>query len=137
MYNFELTYTGSPLLEMTVIRPDGIKLELLNTTLPYSSESTSFKQTIFSTDSLLRKNIDLQSNIYEYETRNIGSTELIFSEKTDRHVLTGDYVFIMNAYNLETKNVFLDSNLIIGGKAFGVMGTDAVSYTHLTLPTKA
>ena len=56
--------------------------------------------------------------------RDRGSTELIFSEKTDRRVLTGDYVFIMNAYNLETKNVFLDSNLIIGGKAFGVMGTD-------------
>ena len=124
MYNFELNYTGSPLLEMTVIRPDGIKLELLNMSLPHSSESTNFKQTIFSTDSLLRKNLDLQSNIYEYEARNLGSTELIFSEKTDRRVLTGDYVFIMNAYNLETKNMFLDSNLIIGGKAFGVMGTD-------------
>ena len=37
MYNFELTYTGSPLLEMTVIRPDGIKLELLNMSLPHLS----------------------------------------------------------------------------------------------------
>jgi len=124
MYNFDLEYVGSPLLEMTVIRPDGMELELLHMPLPHSSDLTTFKQTIFSADSLLRKNLEHQSNLYEFETKNLGSTELIFTEKSDRRVLNGDYVFIINTYNLETKNVFLYSNLIIGGKAFGIMGTD-------------
>ena len=35
IYEFTSEYSGSPLLQMTVIRPDGIKLELVTTSLPF------------------------------------------------------------------------------------------------------
>ena len=40
IYEFSSEYSGSPLLQMTVIRPDGIKLELLSTSLPFSNSKT-------------------------------------------------------------------------------------------------
>ena len=36
IYEFSAEYHDSPLLQMSVIRPDGIKLELLSTSLPFS-----------------------------------------------------------------------------------------------------
>ena len=124
MYNFNLEYTGSPLLEINVIKPDETVLELLHTSLPHASESTNFQQQIFSTDSLLRKNLTMQANLYEFIIDDLSSTDLIFSNQSKREILNGEYVFVVNVFNFESKNKFLDSQLIIGGKAFGVMGTD-------------
>ena len=55
MYNFNLEYTGSPLLEIIVIKPDGTILELIHTSIPHSTELTNYEQRIFSADDLLRK----------------------------------------------------------------------------------
>ena len=124
MYYLDIEYTGSPLLEFNVIKPDGTVLELLNASLPYSSELINYEQRIFSADSILRKNITMQSNLYEFTTDELSSTDLIFSNHTKREILNGDYVFTINVFNLESQNKFLNSQLVIGGKAFGAMGTD-------------
>ena len=124
MYKFNLEYIGSPLVEINVIRPDGLMLELLQTSLPHTKELTVYEQRVFSSDSLIRKNLTMQSQLYEFEINKLNSTDLIFSNKIEREVLNGDYVFMINVYDLESQNKFLDSQLIIGGKAFGAMGTD-------------
>ena len=41
IYSYSSQYVNSPLLEMSVIRPDGIKLKLVSTSLPYSDITTS------------------------------------------------------------------------------------------------
>ena len=38
--------------------------------------------------------------------------------------LKGNYVFLINAISIDSEIELTDSKLIIGGKAFGVMGTD-------------
>ena len=124
MYNFNLEYTGSPLLEIIVIKPDGTILELIHTSIPYSTELTNYEQRIFSADDLLRKNILMQSNLYQFEISGLSSTDLIFSNQAKREILNGDYVFVVNVFNKEFQTKFIDSRLIIGGKAFGAMGTD-------------
>ena len=124
MYDFTLEYSDSPLLEMIVIRPDGMSVKLLSSSLPHSNDLIEYKQRIFSADNLLRKNIELQSDNYEFKINDLNLSDIIFSKKTERSVLNGDYVFVVNVYSLETQNTFLESQLIIGGKAFGVMGTD-------------
>ena len=124
MYNYNLEYIGSPLLEINVIKPDGTYLELISTTLHYATELTSYEQRIFSTDSLLRKNITMQSDFYNFEINDMNTIELIFSNQKKQEILNGDYVFMINVYSVEPQNKFLNSQLIVGGKAFGVMGTD-------------
>ena len=39
-------------------------------------------------------------------------------------VLKGDYLFLVNIYGVDKKVSIIDSKLILGGKAYGMMGTD-------------
>ena len=66
----------------------------------------------------------MQSNLYQFEISGMSSTDLIFSNQAKREILNGDYVFVVNVFNKEFQTKFIDSRLIIGGKAFGAMGTD-------------
>ena len=59
IYEFSAQYSGAPLLEIVVIRPDGLQLELLSTSLPYSSSPTIHTERIFSTDESIRKKLFL------------------------------------------------------------------------------
>ena len=40
IYIFSSEYSGSPVLEISVIRPDGVKLELISTSLPHANSKT-------------------------------------------------------------------------------------------------
>jgi len=57
IYIFSSEYVDSPLLQMSVIRPDGIKLELLSMALPYTNSKTIHSERIFSTDNAINKNL--------------------------------------------------------------------------------
>ena len=51
IYEFSSEYSGSPLLQISTIRPDGIKFNLVSMSLPYSDGVTKHSQKIFSSDS--------------------------------------------------------------------------------------
>ena len=55
IYSYSSEYSDSPLLQMSVIRPDGIKLELISTSLPYSNLKIIHEDRIFSTDAMIKK----------------------------------------------------------------------------------
>jgi peptide/nickel transport system permease protein len=124
IYEFSAKYSGTPLLQMDVIRPDGIQLKLLSTSMPYSDSDSIHSERVFSTDDIIRKNLYLQSNKFLFSLSNLSSEDIIFS-KTERHEpLKGNYVFLIKMYNNNLENQIPESRLIVGGKAFGVMGTD-------------
>jgi len=47
-----------------------------------------------------------------------------FSKSSEKHPLRGSYVFAVNLYGVETQNEIIHSKFILGGKVFGLMGTD-------------
>lgn len=124
IYEFSSEYSGSPLLEMSVIRPDGIKLDLLTTSLPYSSEKTTHSERIFSTDQGIKKNLSLQSGNFEFTFERLSAEDIVFSKIQTNEPLKGNYVFLVNMYGVNSENQIYESKLIVGGKAFGIMGTD-------------
>jgi len=124
IYEFSAKYTGSPLLQLSVIRPDGLKLLLLSTSLPHSEVPVIHNDRIFSTDTSIRKNLFLQSDNFSFSITGLSSEDLIFSNKATQEILKGDYNFLVNLYGVQTQNEILDAKLIVGGKAFGLMGTD-------------
>ena len=124
IYEFSAKYTGSPLLQLSVLRPDGLKLLLLSTSLPHSEVPVIHIDRIFSTDTSIRKNLFLQSDNFSFSITGLSSEDLIFSNKETQAILKGDYNFLVNLYGVQTQNEILDSKLIVGGKAFGLMGTD-------------
>ena len=124
IYEFSSEYSGSPLLEMSVIRPDGIKLDLLTTSLPHSSEKTTHSERIFSTDHGIKKNLSLQSENFEFTFERLSAEDIVFSKIQTNEPLKGNYVFLVNMYGVNSENQIYESKLIVGGKAFGIMGTD-------------
>lgn len=124
IYVFSSEYLGSPLLQISVIRPDGIKLDLLSTSLPHSDTKAIHSEKIFSTDDSIKKNLALQSDNFGFAFDRLASEKIIFSKNTANEPLKGDYIFSIDLYGADSENEITDSKLIIGGKAFGVMGTD-------------
>jgi len=124
IYEFASEYSESPLLQMTVIRPDGIKLKLLSMSLPFSNSKTIHSERIFSTDEAIKKNLLLQSEPFAFTFDRLSSEDIIFSKTQTNEPLKGNYIFLIDLYSVNSETQIPESKLIIGGKAFGIMGTD-------------
>jgi peptide/nickel transport system permease protein len=124
IYSYSAEYLDSPLLQMSVIRPDGIKLELISTSIPHSNVKSIHEDRVFSTDAIMKKKLMLQSKVFDFKIENIGTENIIFSKTTLNEPLKGNYIFLINLYEIKNESQIINSNLIIGGKVFGLMGTD-------------
>ena len=121
IFETKTKYSNSHLVEIKVIQPDGNILELLSTSLPYSETETIHNQRYFSTDNKMKKNLNLQLEKFDLSK---DVTEIVFSQKNDSQVQKGNYVFMINTYGVSQSVEILESKMILGGKAFGIMGTD-------------
>ena len=121
IFETKTKYSNSHLVEIKVIQPDGNVLELLSTSLPYSETETIHNQRYFSTDNMMKKNLNLQLERFDL-SREV--TEIVFSQENYSQVKKGEYVFMINTYGVSQSAEILESKMILGGKAFGVMGTD-------------
>ena len=124
IYEFSAQYQNSPLLQISVIRPDGIELDLLSTSLPQSNTDSIYNSRIFSTDETIRKNLLLQSENFDFSVNQLSPEDVIFSQTKSHESLKGNYIFLVNLYGVNSENQILESRIILGGKAFGMMGTD-------------
>jgi len=123
IYEFNVEYSGSQLLQISVIRPDQSQILLLSRSLPHSDTKIVHHERIFSTDNSIKKNIQIRFSEMEFYNQNISSEDMIFADR-DGKVLKGDYIFLVNIYGIDKKVSIIDSKLILGGKAYGMMGTD-------------
>ena len=124
IYEFLSEYSGSPVLKMSIIRPDGIEIKLLSNSLPASDSKIKHGERIFSTDEIMKKNVLFQSEIYEFDLQRLSVEDIVFSKTQVNEPLKGNYMFIVDLLGVNTENKITKSKLIIGGKAFGIMGTD-------------
>ena len=119
IYEYTIQYSGAPILQLTIQGPDGVTTLLKSVSLPYGINST-YTNRIFSTDESLRKNIQLQS-------MNRNSKEFTIQDifLKDGKTIQGNFIFTTNMYGVQDSSFeFVESRLIIGGKVYGVMGTD-------------
>ena len=124
VYEFETKYSDSHLISVSLLRPDGLEINLLTTSLPYSENETIYKQRIFSNDGMIKKNLMMERDLFAFDISEKSVTDIIFSDRISNDVLKGNYVFVVNAYGIKNQNHIIDSKIILGGKAFGLMGTD-------------
>ena len=123
IFETKTRYSDSHLIQIKVIRPDGITLELLSTSSPYSEIDTIHNQRYFSTDSMIKKNLNTYKNDFDFDFQ-VGATEIIFSKLYENQIQKGNYIFIIDMYGIEKHVKVLESKMILGGKAYGLMGTD-------------
>ncbi len=124
VYEFQTKYSNSHLITINLLRPDGEEINLLTTSLPYSKDETVYKQRIFSTDKMIKKNLMMEESIFAFDISEKSVMSIIFSDLTENKVLKGKYTFVINMYGVDNQSEIIDSRIILGGKAFGLMGTD-------------
>jgi peptide/nickel transport system permease protein len=124
IYQYTAEYSRSPLLQLSVTRPDGIELQLVSTSLPFSSIETAYSGMLFSTQNAIIKNLADARSKYSFPLNTLSSEKIIFSKLDENKILKGNYVFRINLYDTYGKPVLIKSHLIIGGKVYGLMGTD-------------
>ena len=124
IYEFSARYSGAPLLQISVMRPDGIKLELTSVSLPKYKAETVYHELIFSTDDSVKKNLRKNTANFAFPIDLLSAEDVVFSETSANKVLKGRYVFQVNLYGVDSKNSIEDSKLILGGKVYGLIGTD-------------
>ena len=122
IYSFEAEYEGSALLQMEAVRPDGVRIDLLSRSLPYLPERGTHSGQIFSADRGLRQNMIQHAERAGHDAQ-ASAEEIIFSQ-ADGSVLKGRYTFLATVYGTDGEVAVGSSQLIIGGKAYGLMGTD-------------
>ncbi|MDE1768940.1 MAG: ABC transporter permease [Thaumarchaeota archaeon] len=124
IYQYDIKYSGSPLLQLSVTRPDGIELSLLSTSLPYANDTATYSSMIFSTQNVISKNIANVKSKYSFSFDDLTSEKIVFSKLDENKILKGSYVFRVHVYDVSGKPVLSKSHLILGGKVYGMMGTD-------------
>ncbi|HEY8111107.1 MAG TPA: ABC transporter permease [Candidatus Nitrosotenuis sp.] len=124
IYQYSAMYQGTPVLEFDVTRPDGITLHLLSYSLPDLKSRTVFSDKVFSTNESIRKNILLASDRFAFSVDSMPAEEVIFSKTDTYEVLKGKYTFVAKISTTDAQSEIQDSKLIIGGKVFGLIGTD-------------
>lgn len=123
IYGYGVSYSGSPLLELRVHRPDGAILDLYSASIPHSDAQATHQSRVFSSDAMLRKNLQLASGMYEFDVSGLPAPDIVFSQAETNAPLKGEYAFEASFYSYGMVEL-PESSMVIGGKAFGLMGTD-------------
>ncbi len=123
IYEYSAKYSGAPLLQISVTRPDGLKIDLMSRSLP-QSDGSIYSEQIFSTDDSVKKSLRKNTNNFAFPIDLLSAEDVVFSETDQNKILKGKYVFQMKFYNVDSMVDIMDSKLILGGKVYGIMGTD-------------
>ena len=114
-----------PALQIDVLRPDGNEFQIYFASLPPSQQATNeFSSRIFSTDRLVADSVGQYRNIFSYSADASRPQVMIFSDTHENRVLKGTYIIRQSFYLFDQSDSIVNSGVIIGGKVYGIMGTD-------------
>jgi peptide/nickel transport system permease protein len=126
MLLYSAKYGGTqPVLQVDVIRPDGNEFRIYFASLPPSLEGGSeFSARVFSTDRSIAQNLNDYAGAFSYRQDPSRPQVMIFSDTQDSSVLKGRYVIRETFYLFDEGDTVQNSGVILGGKVYGLMGTD-------------
>ncbi|HJU34364.1 MAG TPA: ABC transporter permease [Nitrososphaera sp.] len=114
-----------PAIQIDVLRPDDIEFQIYFASLPPSqSETNEFSSRIFSTDRLISDSVAGYRNLFDYPVDASRPQVMIFSDTDENKVLKGTYIIRSTFYMFDANDAISNSGIIVGGKVYGIMGTD-------------
>lgn len=133
---YEAVYAAPPpLLVVSLERPDGEVLRLASEPLPAhpgaaDGSPAPHSGRVFSADASVRKHVEMQRGMFAFDVRGMPAEAVAFSRADSHGVLGGTYVLTAALYGAGDEGdmppSLESSRLIVGGKAYGAMGTDAL-----------
>ncbi|MDW0206924.1 MAG: ABC transporter permease [Nitrososphaeraceae archaeon] len=91
---------------------------------PANNINTTFSDRIFSTNENVKEAMYQYQTLFNYSISGLEPQVVIFSNSTKPHVLKGVYQISERFYFFDNYSSVEDAGLILGGKVFGIIGTD-------------
>lgn len=114
-----------PVLQIDITRPDNNTFTVYYSSLPpASSMNTTFSDRIFSTNEIIRDALNQYQSYFNYSISGLEPQVVIFSDTTKPGVLKGVYQISERFFLFDNYSSVEDAGLILGGKVFGIIGTD-------------
>ena len=86
--------------------------------------NTTFSDRIFSTNEIIREALNQYESYFNYSISGLEPQVVIFSDTTKPDVLKGVYQISERFFLFDNYSRVEDAGLILGGKVFGIIGTD-------------
>jgi peptide/nickel transport system permease protein len=130
MINYAVQYGSTPpLVDVELSRPDGDSFAITSSSLPSpQGEHYVFRDTIFSTENEIQDNLRNYLNSYSYDVDITRPQVMLFSAKDKPSVLKGTYTLILTFSFFDKNDEVLNSEFILGGKVYGLLGTDELRH---------
>lgn len=129
--DFMLIYSArygstQPVLQIDVIRPDGNEFRIYFASLPATQERgiSEFSARVFSTDRTISDNLRGYTRLFSCSPSPSSPQVMLFSDLNECRVLKGQYVIRETFYLFDPADSVTDSGVILGGRVYGIMGTD-------------
>ena len=126
MFLYSVKYGNiPPVLQIDINRPDNNNFTIYYSSLPPSSNiNTTFSDRIFSTNKNIKESLIQYQGFFNYPISNYEPQILLFSDTNRPSVLEGNYQISERFYLFDNSSIVEDTGIILGGKVFGIMGTD-------------
>ena len=114
-----------PVLQIDISRPDNNTFTVYYSSLPPASNmNTTFSDRIFSTNEIIRDALNQYQSYFNYSISGLEPQVVIFSDTAKPDVLKGVYQISERFFLFDNSSSVEDAGLILGGKVFGIIGTD-------------
>ena len=129
MVAYEVKYGQiPPVLQIDIIRPDNRDFQIYSSVLPPplsgSGAQSEFTGRVFSTNSLITENLRLEKGLFKYKQDESLPQVMLFSQTDQETPLKGKYQVKVRFYLFGSSDSVEKSGLVLGGKVYGLMGTD-------------
>ena len=114
-----------PVLQIDISRPDNNTFTVYYSSLPPAGNmNTTLSDRIFSTNENIEQALNQYQSYFNYSISGLEPQVVIFSDTNKPHVLKGVYQISEKFFLFDNYSSVEDAGLILGGKVFGITGTD-------------
>ena len=126
MFLYSAKYGDTPpVLQIDVKRPDNNTFTVYYSSLPAANNvNSTFSDRIFSTNENVKESLKQYQSLFTYSISSLEPQVVIFSDTNNPNVLKGVYQISERFYLFDNFSSVEDAGVILGGKVFGIMGTD-------------
>jgi peptide/nickel transport system permease protein len=130
MINYAVQYGSTPpLVDVELLRPDDNSFAITSSSLPSpQGQQYVFRDTIFSTENEIRDSLRNYLDRFSYDVDITRPQVMLFSAKDKPSVLKGTYTLKVTFSFFDQDDKVLNSEFILGGKVFGLLGTDELRH---------
>jgi peptide/nickel transport system permease protein len=114
-----------PVLQIDISRPDNNTFTVYYSSLPPAGNiTTTFSDRIFSSNENIEEALNQYQALFNYSISGLEPQVVIFSDTNKPQVLKGLYQISEKFFLFDNYSSVEDAGLILGGKVFGIIGTD-------------